>query len=58
MFDLSGSLALIVGATLCGALLLAALAKSYELKWLESLLRFAIVAASAIAAYLLWTRYL
>lgn len=58
MFDISGNFALIVGATLCGALLLAALAKSYELKWLENLLRFAIVAASAAAAYLLWTRYL
>jgi hypothetical protein len=44
MFDLSGNLALVVGATLCGALLLAALAKAYELKWLETLLRVVIVA--------------
>jgi len=58
MFDAAGNLALIVGATLGGALLLAALAKSYELKWLESLLRIALVAAAAAAAYILWTRYL
>ena len=58
MFDLSGNLALVVGAILCGAFLLAALARSYELKWLESLLRFAIVAAAAVAGYLLWTGYL
>lgn len=58
MFDISADLAFVVGATLCGALLLAALAKSYELKWLETLLRFAMVAAAAVAAYVLWTRYL
>lgn len=58
MLDTPIHLALIVGATISGALLLAALAKSYEIKWLESLLRLVIVAAAAVAGYVLWTRYL
>jgi len=52
MFDISSNLALIVGGALCGALLLAALAKAYDLKWLESLIRLVLVAAAAVAAYL------
>lgn len=58
MFEVSSNLAFIVGATLCGALLLAALAKAYDLKWLESFIRLLIIGAAAVAAYLLWTRYL
>lgn len=48
----------ILAATLAIALLLAAVAKAFQSTWLENLLRVALVAAAAVAAYVLCTRYL